>query len=223
MTDKRWQTGDRVVVRYITRTGSRPGDVWPCRVVADREDLVAVYLTRGTRFKRAVFPPLAERSGGYALRHEDSVWGFDTLRLMYPDRGSSVWLFWDAEPSERRFRAWYVNMEEPFRRTSIGFDTNDHALDIVVTPELEWSWKDQEELDECVRLGLYTSELAAAVRAEGERMIEQVERSRSPFSEGWERWRPDPEWTIPELPNDWARVPPALWSRRRWAYGDASA
>ena len=81
MTDVRWRTGDRVVVRYITRTGSRPGDVWPYRVVADKEDLVALYLTRGTRFKRAGFPPLAERRGEYALRHEDSVWGFDTSHV----------------------------------------------------------------------------------------------------------------------------------------------
>jgi len=28
-----------------------------------------------------------------------------------------------------------VNMEEPFRRMMLGVDTNDHTLDVMVTPE----------------------------------------------------------------------------------------
>lgn len=218
MTGRRWKPGDGAVLRYITRTEGRPGDAWPCRVVEDGEH-VALYIPGGTSFKRTVFPPQEQRRFGGALTHRDASWGADTLRLMYPGRSCSVWLFWKSGPQGRRFDGWYVNMEEPFRRTAIGFDTNDHTLDIVVTPELGWSWKDEEELEHRVARGIYTPDLAASARAEGERVIQQIERREPPFSGGWKHWEPDPGWPRPELPDDWNRVPPALWARRRWAYG----
>src|SRR5258708_7659187 len=63
----------------------------------------------------------------------DSAWWADTLRLMFSGRSHSVWLTWRPDGG---FVGYYVNLEEPFRRTRIGFDTNDHTLDIVVTPGL---------------------------------------------------------------------------------------
>lgn len=47
------------------------------------------------------------------------------------------------------------------------------------------------------------------VRAEGERVIERLARRAEPFNEPWPEWRADPSWPIPELPGDWAHVPPA--------------
>ena len=34
-------------------------------------------------------------------------------------------------------------------------------------------------------------------------MVHTVESVGSPFCNGWEHWRPDPNWTIPQLPIDW--------------------
>lgn len=28
----------------------------------------------------------------------------------------------------------------------------------------------------------------------------------APFSDGWEHWRPEPHWPVPELPADWDRT-----------------
>ena len=42
------------------------------------------------------------------------------------------------------FLGWYVNLEEPFRRTPLGFDVRDLQLDILVDPERKWRWKDSE-------------------------------------------------------------------------------
>lgn len=43
-----------------------------------------------------------------------------------------------------RADARYVNIEEPWQRTPIGFDSRDHLLDIVVTVDLStWHWKDE--------------------------------------------------------------------------------
>ena len=34
-------------------------------------------------------------------------------------------------------------------------------------------------------------------------MIAAIERNDPPFCEGWETWRPDANWPIPEIPQDW--------------------
>ena len=207
----RWQPGDSVVLRYITRDG-RPGMAWPCRLVADRDDLVALYIARGTTYKAWQNPPVVPER-----RLVDSEWRRDVLRLMFPGRGYSIWLFWQAE-EERRFSAYYVNFEEPFRRTAIGFDTNDHTLDIMVTPDLQWTWKDSDDFDDRIRQGVYSAEFAAEVRADAARVISAIEARHPPFADGWERWSPDSAWTAPRLPPTWNTIPATLWDRRQWAY-----
>ena len=52
-------------------------------------------------------------------------------------------------------------------------------------------------------IGLFTPAKADAIRAEGERAIERIEAWSTPFDEGWETWRPDPDWPLPELPDGW--------------------
>jgi protein associated with RNAse G/E len=87
----------------------------------------------------------------------------------------------------------YVNMEEPFRRNAIGFDTNDHTLEIMVTRDLQWLWKDEDELAEHIELDGYPADFGEFVRAEGERVIEAIESGRSPFGDGWPDWQPPAE------------------------------
>ena len=189
----------------------QPGTAWPLVVVEDRDDLVALHLPRGTRFTKI------RRSGGSYERVWDT-WGRAVLRLMFPGCGYSIWLFWDDEGPRRTFRGYYVNMEEPFRRTSIGFDTNDHQLDIVVSPDFAWQWKDEDVFEEFVRVGNYSQAFALHVREEAARAIELIEARRSPFCDGWEQWRAEPSWSMPELPPGWAEVPPEPWDRAGWAY-----
>lgn len=215
----RWRPGDVVALRYITRDG-KPGMSWPYRVVEDRDDLVALYIPRGAVYKRWGADP---STGRRTL--VDGEWRRDVLRLMFPGAHHSIWLFWEHDDAHdgagrRTFSSYYVNMEEPFRRTPIGFDTNDHMLDIVVTPDLRWAWKDEDVMADRVRQGVYPSEFAAFVRAEGERVVGAIERRASPFSDGWETWTPDAAWDTPALPPTWDAVPATLWERRHWAYGD---
>jgi hypothetical protein len=44
----------------------------------------------------------------------------------------AIWVFWHGP--QREFRGWYVNLQEPFRRTSLGVDTQDLELDILIAP-----------------------------------------------------------------------------------------
>jgi hypothetical protein len=212
---RRFERGETVVLRYITRQGGLPGMSWPYRVVEDREDVVALYIPAGTTYARWGRPEPGQVRGAL----EPGEWRREVLRLMFPGEHHSVWLFWSHEDGERRFSTYYVNMEEPFRRTAIGFDTNDHTLDIVVSPSLEWRWKDEDVFERLIETGSYGAEFGAAVRAEGERVVECIEGRLSPFGDGWELWAPDPAWGVPELPEGWQEQPVALWERRLWAYG----
>ena len=208
--DRRFAVGEAVAVRYITPAG-RPGMSWPYRVVQDSDDLVALFIPAGALHKRwAVVDGVRQLA--------DQPWRRDTLRLMFPGALSSVWLHWKWVDGQRVFESYYVNMEEPFRRSPIGFDTNDHMLDVVVAPDLSWEWKDEDVLADRLAQGFYSEEFAAAVRSEGERVIGKLERRESPFGGDWAAWTPDPAWAIPELPAGWDTIEPILWEGRAWAY-----
>jgi len=212
----RWQRGDCVTLRYLTRDG-RPGMAWPFTVVLDTEDLVALFIPAGSVYKRWG----ADGDGRRAL--VDAAWRDDVLRLMFPGRGYSIWLFWRVIEGERRAAYYYVNMEEPFRRSEIGFDTNDHMLDIVVEADLSaWRWKDADEFDARVRGGIYGSEFAAALRAEAEDVVACIEQRGSPFCDGWAAWLPDSSWLAPTLSEHWDTATPVTWPRATWAYLDTS-
>ncbi len=105
---------------------------------------------------------------------------------------------------DRSFNCWYVNLQEPYRRTAIGFDTMDQELDIVVAADRsEWRWKDEEAFSRLQAMGVFSAEEAKAIRAEGERVLDSMHKDQPPFSSGWENWAPPPEWPIPELPEAW--------------------
>jgi hypothetical protein len=120
------------------------------------------------------------------------------LWLVRPADAHSVGLFWDED---WQLLGWYVNLQAPLRRTPLGFDTTDWALDVWVEPDGSWRWKDEADFAEAQALGVLDANAAAAVRAEGERVV-----AARPWPTGLEAWRPDPAWPTPELPDGWDRV-----------------
>ena len=129
-----------------------------------------------------------------------------TLHLLRPGVAHAIHLWW--LPPDWRFGGWYINLQEPIRPTRLGFDSMDHVLDVVIDPDLSWRWKDEEELDEAVEMGIVRVDDAREIRAEGERVIRRLESRSAPFCDAWEQWRPDPAWSIPELPDGWDTVDP---------------
>jgi len=139
--------------------------------------------------------------GDWQLR--DVIAGAHTLFLIPPGAVYAVHVIWGRES---KFVGWYVNLQEPLRRTAIGFDFMDPVLDIVVKPDLsEWTWKDQGDLQRAHEMGLFSARQARAIRAEGERVVERIRTKASPFSNGWEHWAP-PEWPIPESLAGWDKL-----------------
>jgi uncharacterized protein len=221
--DARWQPGDVVLMRYVT-PDERIDFAWPYRVVEDTGDQVALFIARGSAF-RADPKRTARQKITDARRPEpvhEGVWRRDTLRLMWPGASHSVWLSWEGEGASRRLRQYFVNLEEPFRRTPAGFDSFDHCLDVEVTPELECVWRDEEDFQDHLSLGFYTPELAEAVRAEGQRVIDEIASRTHPCLRGWATWSPPSEWSALAVPATWNTTPLTIWERRRWAYGPAN-
>ena len=103
-------------------------------------------------------------------------------------------------------KLWYINLQDPVRRTPLGFDTLDHILDVFAGLDLSW-WqlKDEHELAEAVELGVVTSERAEC-RSGGRRARRRDDGQRRGVVDVWSDWEPDRSRSIPTLPADWAAL-----------------
>jgi predicted RNA-binding protein associated with RNAse of E/G family len=202
-----FRPGQTVVIREVCQ--GKLLEVRPEILVKDSPEITAFYLAPGTIYKKAFDSDEKEATiqdmAALNWLLIDSHWpNFHRLRLTIPGTDCSVLLFW--KHPEMSFEHYYINLEEPFRRTPIGFDYTDQFLDILPEHDLsDWHWKDEDELQEAIALGVVSPERAAAMRVEGEKVARWLQSGKSPFN-GWEKWRPDPLWKIPVLPEGWDKV-----------------
>ena len=83
----------------------------------------------------------------------------------------------------------------------------DQDLDIVVKPDVsEWHWKDEDVMQTGLELGIYTAQQVRDIRAEGERVVENIQHRATPFDNSWLDWKRDAAWPIPELPPGWDQL-----------------
>jgi predicted RNA-binding protein associated with RNAse of E/G family len=120
--------------------------------------------------------------------------------LHRPGERWSTWVTWSAD---WEFLGWYVNLQSLLCRTAIGFDVDDHRLDILVSPDRSWRWKDDDELARSIEIGEYTEEEVASIWRDGEAAVAALERDAPPFCDPWPDWRPPPEWDVPTVLPAW--------------------
>ena len=196
-----WEPGDAIAIRE--RWNGAVFEARPAVVVQDLPSQTTLFVPAG------VVCGMPVDDEGRQLREPDRPWRLelrargtlDILSFAWPDVSYAVLLLLEpGGPSH----GWYVNLQAPLRRTSIGFDTVDHVLDVVMSLDRStWTWKDEDELAEAVALGLFTEADVASFRSWGERAVEHLTRPSPPFDGPWEDWRPDPSWSMPELPAGW--------------------
>jgi predicted RNA-binding protein associated with RNAse of E/G family len=196
-----WEPGDAIALREIWDVAVF--EARPAVVVQDLPGRTMLYVPAG------VVCGMPVDDEGRQLREPDRPWRLelrergtlDIFSFAWPDVPYAVLLMLEpAGPAH----SWYVNLQTPLRRTSIGFDTVDHILDVVIPLDRStWTWKDEHELAEAIALGLFTQDDAASFRSWGERAVEHVLLRLPPFDQPWEDWRPDPSWPTPELPPGW--------------------
>ena len=171
------------------------GRVWraqACRVVEESDELLALWIPAGAPAK---VPAGGLRIPGDEWELEDAVSTREHLHVARPGRAHSILLHWTPAGA---LDYWYVNLERPLVRTPLGVDTFDEKLDLIVRPDGSYRWKDEDELEQAAAVGLLDAD---AVRAEAQRVLDEW-----PFPTGWENWRPDPSWPVPQLPEGWDRV-----------------
>lgn len=197
-----FRPGQPVVLRELWR-----GRIWAARaltVVRDEEDGRMFHLPPGA-------PAFAAAREGRLLREPAEDW--ELVERPW-DHGPVLSFAWrDVAHAVLRLTrrggapwCWYVQLEDPLRRTPVGFDTVDHVLDAVVELDGTWRWKDEEALEAAVARGDFTPEQAAGFRAEGERGVARILDREPPFDRDWWSWRPDPAWPLPSLPDGWDRL-----------------
>jgi hypothetical protein len=203
----RFVPGEVVLRRYFRG----PHLTWAkaATVVSDDDRGLRLWVPTGAGFARRVDGsgrPVGEVSVAAfgAARLDLTAWAeHDVLILIPPDAEHSVWWFF----RDGAFAGWYVNLEEPAVRWPGGVDTMDRTLDVWVSPDRGWRWKDEAEFAGHIGgPGYWGADAAAGIRATGERMIKLVEAGRFPFDGTWCDFRPDPAWAVPRtLPPGWDR------------------
>jgi len=195
-----YQAGDHAVLREVWN-----GRVWSVRpvvVVHDGPDYRAMFIPSGTPWKRPRTlddQMMRVPSGEWTLGN--AAWENEVLRISPAGEDYSVALIWKRDWD---LYCWYINIEERVRPSPFGFDYMDWALDVVVAPDMgEWRMKDEDELVEFVDAGLFTSQQATHARQTAERAIVRLLAHKPPFDIGWEDWRPNPRWGVPQLPERW--------------------
>ncbi|WP_114853935.1 DUF402 domain-containing protein [Brachybacterium sp. YJGR34] len=144
--------------------------------------------------------------GSYSL----ATWEGATVVRVHP-RGH-CWSLWRWHDGEDWTGGWYGNLEAPWRRTSIGFDTQDWALDVVAqgTPgptPLRVGLKDEDELAWYIEQGVISPELAAHTRALGDELCEILLRGEGLVAADWSRWAPPSDGEPTTLPSEWRVLP----------------
>jgi hypothetical protein len=200
---KYFKLGDHVVVRDIDRGKSRA--VAPSIVVEDGPDLTVTFIPVGTELL-SLTGDWESHSVEQVRGIADKSWLFrkyswrdqGLLRITVPDTPWTMGVFWNG--LDGALSSWYVNLEQPQVRTEYGFSLCDETLDVVIAPNRKsWAWKDEDELEEAVRIGYFSLDDELRLRANGLAAVERIQSGEPPFDMSWADFKPDLAWGIPPL------------------------
>jgi hypothetical protein len=191
--------GEVAVLRYLWF--GRPFWALPVRVIEDSAARTVVWVAPGTAYRRPRRRLSMAEIAANDWTLEEFPWvGNGTLMISRAGDPYSLWLFWADDGSHR---SWYVNLELPWRRTERGFETMDLMLDVIVENDRSWRWKDEDELRDSVAAGLLTEREVRSIRRDGDSVVAALQEL---LPTGYEDWRPNEAWALPELPGEWAAV-----------------
>jgi uncharacterized protein len=196
-----FEPGESAALREIWE-----GRIWsarPVTVVEDAEEQITLFIRAGARW-------MAPFRNGQRLKIQQAEYELmeqpykaHVLSFAWPGNPAAVLLFYGSDWSPSH---WYVNLEDPLRRSPVGFDTLDHKLDVIVELDGSWRWKDEDQFVEVIDRGLLDPGQGRGLRNEAEGAVRRIVEHEPPFDRDWYGWRPDPAWPPPTLPDGWDRV-----------------
>lgn len=211
----RFEPGDHITIRNVFK--GRVQTVFPSIVVVDTPELVVTWLPMDTPVLNGVTDPNGTSDGSKGHLSAETMaakeWAMaprnwhtaGTLRLKNPRSLWSLWVFW--EPDMTEVRGWYINIDAPYQRTRLGFDTWDMFLDVVVQPDRKtWRYKDEDEFAEAIEAGIFDEIEVQNIWDAAAQALQVIAENRKPFNSVWGTWRPDITWETPQIPDDWEEV-----------------
>jgi len=201
---KLWKPSQGIVLREVWR--NKVYSITPVRVVQDSTSWVALYRPPHTV---NLWPHTLE---GETIRIPQDEWvlagGPWPKGILYLLRVGFGTIFSGSWNEDRVFSGWKIDLVEPVRRISLGFDYMDQTLDIMVRADRStWQWKDEAELRQAQALGIFTQEQVNELYQRGERAVQTIQKNEPPFDGNWENWRSNPALDEPfDFPKGWEVV-----------------
>ena len=205
-----WRPGDVISWRGIFR--ERVWHVQPTILVKDSPQEIVLTLLPGTECIAEESYPKGKKNGQrrWFFVNEDWKlakyrWRTNRLLLLFePEKYYSTILFWNHESND--FLCYYINFQLPFQRSACAVDTLDLDLDIVIHPDFTYEMKDVEDYENAVQHGVIQPGWIRAIDNAQHEILNKLEKREYPFDGSWLNWVPDPNWSPPNLPENWDKI-----------------
>lgn len=204
-----WTRGHTITWRNVAEAVEY---AFPAIVVTDEAGLIVLYQPHNTTAKRMRGDrgPAGGRQSSSQLApahwngdYEDYTYtGPDVLRAYFDGDGYSIIR---SVTSDGDISGWYINIELPWQRTPIGFDSRDLVLDVRLRNGV-WAWEDEDELIWAVDNGLVSADQEKFARISAAAALDAAEHKMGAFQLDWERYLPEKDWLMPAVSHDWATV-----------------
>lgn len=99
--------------------------------------------------------------------------------------------FWDSQTGA--FLGWYVNLESAKTRRSSSIDAVDWHLDLLISPDLVVTWKDEDEAAAAAGTPYLRLEDLRSARETGEAIASDPQRILDQIGD-WRSFEPSPDW-----------------------------
>lgn len=110
-----------------------------------------------------------------------------SLDVWSPANWWSTRVFWDE--ADGRFLCYYIDFVRPFSTQGRCLDTLDLALDVVVTPDGRWAFKDVDQYEDLRRRRWIRDDDHEAVERAKPTVIAAIESGRFPFDGSLLEWQ----------------------------------
>lgn len=211
------QTTATTLLRWVS--DDRISSAYEHYVVEDSDRCIALWQPAGTVGRVAVGERGGPRGrnmvpGGWGGTYAEHAWtGDGVLRIHVPGQPWSTWRW--LTPDGWTEHA-YVNLEAPWVRTSLGFDTADWILDVIAERDGSHSLKDEDELEWAGETGKFDAAMLAAVDDARHHAVAAVETHAFPFDADWDAWSPFATEALPLSPGwDTLAIEPRVLHRIR--------
>jgi Protein of unknown function (DUF402) len=205
-----WKPGDIITWRGIYR--NRIWHAQPTIVIQDSLEEIVLALLRGTECMAEESYPQRKKDGNRRWNYKDKDWHLETytwqtnrlLSILDPGKYYSTMFFWDHDSNN--FLCYYINFQLPFQRRPYGIDTLDLDLDLIISPDFSYEWKDVDDYQKAIEHEVIFPEWIEGIEVAKQEIFKKLEKSQYPFDGSWLNWLPDPNWSPPTLPENWDKI-----------------